>query len=263
MTPERLRAVRARAGAEEGVFDDGADLLVRVPDQFFTRRVLERSGGPVVVGALGETRLATTAALAERALGNPDSVDLIIDAGPTPYNRRSALLRLEPGGGVTVVREGAIDERTIRKRLVRHLLFVCTGNTCRSPMAAAITRHLLAAHPDGVETVVRSAGVSAGFGMAMTAEAADALTAMGIEPGRHASAPLSREMLNEAEAIFAMTRGHLESVIRLDPAATDRALLLDPAGGDIPDPIGSPRPVYDQTANVLRDAIETRLKEIP
>lgn len=262
MDAERLRSVRSRVGVAEGVFDDGSDLLVRVPDQLVTRQVIERAGVPVVVAALGESRLASTAELAERALADRGAVELILDAGPTPHNRQSTLIRLDPAGGCAVVREGALDARSIRKRLTRHLLFVCTGNTCRSPMAAAIARHLIAAAPDGVETVVKSAGVSAGFGMQMTPEAAEAIVGMGVDPGRHASAPLSRELLNEADEVFAMTRGHLESVLRFDPTAVDRVRLLDPDGADIQDPIGSPSAVYDETARLLRAAIESRLKDL-
>lgn len=80
--------------------------------------------------------------------------------------------------------------------------------------------------------------------------------------GRHASTPLTREMINEAELIFAMTRSHAEAVVRMEPSAASRVLLLDPEGRDIPDPIGSPREAYDRTADRLLDAIRRRLGEL-
>lgn len=265
-SPERLASLRSRLGVGEGVLDDGAELFLRVPDRGATRRVIERAGIPVVIGSLGGSALARTAAEAEAALRSADAesiVPMILDSGPVDYSRQSTLIRLLPTGEHQVVRAGALDERTIRRSLIRTILFVCTGNTCRSPMAAAIARHLVEQlPPSGIETRIRSAGVSAGFGMAPTPEGVEALRDRGIEMGRHASTPLTREMINEAELIFAMTRSHAEAVVRMEPSAASRVLLLDPEGRDIPDPIGSPREAYDRTADRLLDAIRRRLGEL-
>jgi len=72
-----------------------------------------------------------------------DKVDLIFDAGPTDYSKPSTILRVGQDR-YTIVRSGIYDERIIDRMLRTTLLFVCSGNTCRSPMAEAIARHLLA-----------------------------------------------------------------------------------------------------------------------
>ena len=79
---------------------------------------------------------------------------------------------------------------------IRKILFVCSGNTCRSPMAEALFRHRLAkAHPEAASRVwVRSAGTSAPDGMAITPLAVTALEELGVKDGdRHLSSTIRRE----------------------------------------------------------------------
>ena len=139
------------------------------------------------------------------------------------------------------------------------ILFVCTGNTCRSPMAEVIARDLLG-KDSGV--TVRSAGVAAGAGYPATEEARVAMAEMGLDLSGHRSQPVTRELIDGADVIYAMTNGHRRDMLALDPGAAARVFLLDPAGGSIPDPIGMPVEDYVETARVLRDLIARRLKEM-
>jgi len=129
-------------------------------------------------------------------------------------------------------------------------------------MAEAIARHIASKPPfDAMDVRAISAGASAMDGLPATPEAVTAVTTLGIDMREHRSAALTRELISEADAIYGLTPSHVQAVLALDPSAADRVHLLDPEGGAVPDPIGYPQDVYDETAQVLQRAIVDRLGE--
>jgi protein-tyrosine-phosphatase len=143
----------------------------------------------------------------------------------------------------------------------RRILFVCSGNTCRSPMAAAIANAELALRARG-GAVAESAGLSAHNGAPMTAEAQTALAALAIRTATpHFSRRITQELIDAADVIYTMTAAHRDSLIRVFPTAAAKSYALDPAG-DIADPIGHPADVYDATAARLRELVRVRFDEL-
>lgn len=269
MSPEELARVERELGALPGVMTgvvNGAGVAaLRVPDQEITAAVIEQAKVPVVADRLAATGWGSdrdpSAALADERATRA-GVACVIDDGPARLGRTSTTVRLTLAGGYEVVDQGAYEERYIRKRLERNLLFVCTGNTCRSPMAEMIARAELAELKDGIPTRVSSAGIAASSGEPATPEGLEALREMGIDTPAHRSRELTRQLIAEADGVYAMTQSHAQSILSIDPTAGPKVRTLDPAGGDIPDPIGSGPEVYRKTAERLRGLIRARLGEL-
>lgn len=129
---------------------------------------------------------------------------------------------------------------------MKHVLFICTGNVCRSPMAEGLLRHTA-----GDRVKVASAGLGAGHGQPPSAHAIEVLRKEGIDIADIRSQPVSAHLLQQADYIFTMTRDHLDMLLLLFPemASKTRLLRFEEAakGGraDVTDPIGGTRATYE------------------
>lgn len=148
---------------------------------------------------------------------------------------------------------------------VQTVLFVCTGNTCRSPMAEAIARMVLESGKvpgHGREVFVASAGLAAWDGSPVSGETLESLKKLGISFDGH-SKRLTPEMIRKASVVLTMTRAHMVSARSLvgGEPDQDKVQMLDPAG-DLDDPIGMGQAAYDALAGRLSRVLPGRLKEL-
>jgi protein-tyrosine-phosphatase len=149
---------------------------------------------------------------------------------------------------------------------VRTVLFICTGNTCRSPMAEGIAQKLADdGHlPAGVGPVFfASAGVSAFDGAATSEETVEVLERMKAPVPEHAKR-LTPEMVRKADLVLGMTSSHVaraKSLVAGDLQALAKIHALDPEG-DVGDPIGLGQRAYDELGEYFAELIPRRLAEM-
>lgn len=157
-----------------------------------------------------------------------------------------------------------------------HIVFVCTGNTCRSPMAAFLLQQKI--REKGLDWTVTSAGLFAAAGMPMSGHAVDALRDLGIDGSAHFSQPVTPELIASADYVFTMTEAHRADLLVRFPDFSRKIyqlgrFVLDADTGsrdagryDIVDPFGGSKEEYLGCASELSDYINSlidRLQQPP
>ncbi len=240
-------------------------ITFRCPDQQVTREILADLPGPTAIIGAGERQPAGE--VGDIPAHIVDQLDALVDAGPARYRKSSTIVRVE-GDQWQIIRPGVIDERIIHRLAEQVIVFICTGNTCRSPMAAGIAGIWLARKlglsPAALpkhHLVVESAGLHATDGLPATAEARTAARELGADLTAHRSRAVTVDLLQRADVIYTMTQSHRDELVERYPAVADKTFPLDP-DSDIADPIGSEVGRYRQLAKRLEALIAQRLSGI-
>jgi protein-tyrosine phosphatase len=265
--PERGLVSRMPAQVRSRVCPAGT-IGLRVPAHEAILEVLYLLPGPMILTSANRSGepAAITGTDALAAVG--DDVELLIDDGPARFGKASTVVKFD-GDDWQVLREGVLTAEVLRRRAACMIVFICTGNTCRSPMAEALCKRMLAERLGcgiGELTkrgyVVLSVGLAADAGAGAAPEAQDAVAEMGADLSCHRSTPASWELLCQADHILAMTHNHLQALLDCGTELHDRVRLLSPLDQDIADPLGQDRQVYRECAREIHEALQHRLAEL-
>jgi tRNA threonylcarbamoyl adenosine modification protein (Sua5/YciO/YrdC/YwlC family) len=199
----------------------------------------------------------------EEAMRDLDGlVDLALDSGAVDIGTASTIVdfcKVKP----TVVRDGVITQEDVDRVIqTKQILFVCTGNSCRSVMAEYLFRHMM---KDRQDIVVSSAGTGVIFQTSASQEALNVLREKGIDAGGHLSQPVTNMLLKRSDIIFVMTRSQRAQVLERVPGVEKRVYLLGEfqsqvirreSDQDIVDPIGKSHMEYQHCRDMILECLE-------
>ena len=247
------------------------------PDRFIGLRVtahelfqqtLRLLAGPLVLTSAnrsGQQELLEPATIAEEFDGE---VDLVIDAGRCRYGQSSTVARVDRGS-IEILREGVVSKMVLDDLSGFSALIVCTGNTCRSPMAEMLFKKELA-NRLGCEVMeleqrgvrVASAGIAAMPGGSPSPEAETVMGEFGIDLSQHRSQPVTDRLTRQADLILTMTEGHRFALVSHWPEVSTRTHLLRKDGQDVTDPIGYSAAVYKKCADQIAENVKQWVDEL-
>jgi len=242
--------------------EEGKTIGVRMPDHPIALRLVQESQCTIAAPS-ANIEGCEPPSTCEEAMRDLDGlVDVAIDGGSARIGAGSSVIDMTDDKPV-VLRDGVITQQDVdritRKKTV---LFVCTGNSCRSVMAEYLLKNSLQGRDD-VEII--SAGTGVFLRSTASSETIAVLYDLGIDASDHLAQPVNSILLKKSDLIVVMTRNHRAQVLERVPAVENRVYLLRefsdiPANGDVewdvPDPIGRSRDAYKECLNSINVAIE-------
>lgn len=241
---------------------------LRVPFHEVILSVLRLTIGPLVISDLLPSGQNGGVCGGEVADELGESVDLVLNSGRSKYGQPATIVDVCDQGW-TISRPGVVSEQALQRLSSMMILLVCTGNTCRSPMAEVLLKKQIADRLgcpideiDQHGVVVASAGVAAMAGGRPSSEAVQVMSDRGLDLTQHFSQPFSEQLANQADLILTMTQGHRLAILSQWPNLASRTFVVSRDRGDVSDPIGGPISIYEKCANQIDEKLSPWVQEL-
>lgn len=249
----------------------------RVPDHGIATSIVEKAAVPIGCPSANFSGQPGPRTAQEVLKNLEGKIDLVIDAGPTQIGKESTVIEVDRDR-IKFLRHGYISEElidtclnrpTLEKNKIKKVLFVCTGNSCRSVMAEGFFNKLV---KDQKSVRAISAGTTAFPGIRPSENGVLVMKEQGVDISNHLSQALTPELIASSDLIIAMTRAHQRFILEIakNPSVDTKKIHLlmnfssrwDFFGVDVEDPIGQPIWAYQQCFNIMKDPIDKLVKAL-
>ncbi|MCJ7729880.1 MAG: L-threonylcarbamoyladenylate synthase [Sedimentisphaerales bacterium] len=262
--------IQQKAKLQPDVFDNlyrDSSIGIRCPDNPIASMLLAQAASAVVAPSANVSNQSPAVEAAQVMEQFAGRLEMVLDGGRCKYANSSTVVRLGKKG-LDILRQGVYSESQLLEMTQVTVLFVCTGNGCRSPMAEGLFKKYLAEKLrcpiDRLKEkgyIVTSAGTLGMVGFPASSEAVRACAAKDCDIGGHRSRALGRNLIEQSDCVFALAGVHRDAVVEISPEAANKCSLLA-EDADIPDPIGQSQAVYDNCAELIDKAVKKRIGEM-